>query len=199
METQKYRVIVVELADVTNRRHPDYPNLYVDVTIESLEDRYNSLRAGRGPAWLSGNLRKLRRDLSIDAVSESKSEADMMKRRLIEDLREQKFTVNRSTTVWRVYVLELDSRASRNPGRGFVYVGMTSLSIVERVNQHCFGARTADDRASLSVKVVRENFRRIASELAPDEVFYSYSRAIAAEAEWADYLRGQGYDVVGGH
>lgn len=194
-----YSIIVVELDDVVPRRSSDHPNLYVGVTTFSLSDCYERLTAGVDPSWVSPHIVRLRTELCQDSVTSSAKSAENRSRALISRLRSSGYTVNRLTTTWRVYVLELDPAATPDPGKGFLYVGETSLPVEERVAQHLSGARTKNDKASLSVKVVRDHFMRIAAELAPGQDFFSKAASLEAETRWAEDLRKRGYTVAGGH
>lgn len=189
-------VIVVELDDVVPRRDPAKPNLYVGLTIEAPVVRYERIKSGYGPAWLQGHLVSLRDDLvsgpilrAVDARSEL--------RMAIRCLKREGFTINRDTSVWTVYVIELDPKACKNPGKGFVYVGETSKSPEERFKEHLKGKR--NKRGRLYSRAVRKYGRRLRPDLAPETKYFDGTSAKAAEKRWAWKLKDEGYKVIGGH
>jgi predicted GIY-YIG superfamily endonuclease len=88
-----------------------------------------------------------------------------------------------------VYVVYL-----RNPsgdGRAGYYVGMTGLTPEERFSNHKAGIKAAS--------VVKRYGERLVPKLYAHLNPMSYEDALRLEGELADVLRGQGYQVFGGH
>lgn len=191
-------VIVVELDDVVERRHPARPNLYVARTVQPLEQRFRSLQLGKGPEWMRDHIVALRPDLSIETTRVDKTRSTAMRRERIAELKSRGFTVNQDTTVWRVYVIELDPAAAKDPGRGVVYVGETIRTPEERFLQHTTMARTTGGKRLYS-SVVAKHGQRLRPDLAPTEPLFDTASSKRAEAEWAEHLRSLGYVVKGGH
>jgi hypothetical protein len=192
----RYWVLVVELDDVVPRRDPDKPNLYVGLTIEEPAMRYKRLKMGYGPAWLQGHLVKLRGDLTSGPFL-SRDNAGLECRVAIRCLKSEGYTVNRDTRVWTVYVIEMDPKGCKDPGKGFVYVGETSKTPEARYKEHIKGKRNKLGR--LYSRSVRKYGRRLRLDLAPETRYFDGASSKAAEKRWARKLKDEGYKVVGGH
>lgn len=195
----KYNLVVLEIDDIVKRRNPTLPNLYVAIIDQSLTRYSSRLTEQRFPKWVAGSIRCVRDDLSKALDTSRKFVAEAEKKSLISRLSAQGYTVNRDERVWTVYVVELDNTGIADADIGYVYVGQTSLTPEQRVQQHLAGSRTRDGKASLSVKVVRERFVRLRMDLAPREKQYSDWASRAAEEQCAQRLRKLGYLVAGGH
>lgn len=189
-------VLVAELDDVVPRRVPDKPNLYVALTIQEPAKKFAALLRGKGPSWLNDHLFALRDDLSSGPFV-LREDAEKEKRAAVACLKKEGFTVNRDASVWTVYVIELDPKGTKNPGRGFVYVGQTSLTPEERFAQHKKGKR--NKRGPLFSPITRRWGLRLRMDLAPDTRYLDRASAEAAEKRWAQKLRDEGYRVAGGH
>ena len=191
-----YWVFVVELLDVVPRRCPSKPNLFVGITTCEPELRVADLKAGKGPDWLRGNLVGLRSDL-MPITNSNRASADIKYAARVNNLKAQGFTVNRDTTVWTVYVVELDATAISNQGKGFVYVGETSKTAEERFLEHKSGARNGN--GPLFSRVVHKHGLRLRPDLAPTRKYFSQAASKKAEADWHDELVAKGYVAKGGH
>jgi len=192
----RYWVLVVELDDVVPRRDPDKPNLYVGLTIEAPAIRYERLKLGYGPDWLLGHLVSLRDDLASGPFL-IQDEARREYRVAVRCLKSEGYTVNRDPKVWTVYVIELDPKACKDPGKGFVYVGETSKTPEERYKEHIKGKRSKHGR--LYSRAVRKYGQRLRLDLAPDNKYFDAASSKAAEKRWARKLKDEGYKVAGGH
>jgi predicted GIY-YIG superfamily endonuclease len=189
-------VLVVELDDVVRRRDPDKPNLYVGLTIEAPAIRYERLKLGYGPAWLHGHLVRLRDDLVSGPIL-SHDEAKREVRVAIRCLKSEGYTVNRDPRVWTVYVIEMDPKGCKDPGKGFLYVGETSKTPEERYKEHIKGKRSK--RGRLYSRAVRKYGQRLRLDLAPEFRYFDAASSKAAEKRWARKLKDEGYKVAGGH
>jgi predicted GIY-YIG superfamily endonuclease len=189
-------VIVVELVDVVPRRDPARPNLYVGITTQEPAKKFEMLEKGRSPEWLRGRLVKLRDDLTSGPFV-LREEAVRERKMAVKCLKEEGYTVNRDPAVWTVYVIELDPKGCRDPGKGFVYVGMTSKTPEERFEEHRKGKRNR--RGPLFSPIVRKRGRRLRMDLAPDTKYFDLVSAKAAEKRWCEKMRAEGYRAVGGH
>jgi hypothetical protein len=189
-------VLVVELDDIVPRRDPDKPNLYVGLTIEEPATRYERLKMGYGPAWLQGHLVWLRGDLASGPFL-SLDDARLECRTAIRCLRSEGYTINRDTRVWTVYVIEMDPKGCKDPGKGFVYVGETSKTPEARYEEHIKGKR--NKRGRLYSRSVRKYGIRLRMDLAPEIRYFDGRSSKAAEKRWARKLKDEGYKVIGGH
>jgi hypothetical protein len=189
-------VLVVELDDVVARRDPDKPNLYVGLTIEEPAIRYERLRRGHGPAWLKEHLVRLRDDL-VSGPIPGRDEAKIECRIAIRCLRSEGYTVNRDTRIWTVYVIEMDPKGCRDPGKAFLYVGETSKAPEARYKEHLKGLRNR--RGRLYSRSVRKYGQRLRMDLAPEVRYFDAASSKAAEKRWARKLKDEGYKVIGGH
>ena len=189
-------VLVVELDDIIPRRDLDKPNLYVGLTIEEPATRYDRLKTGHGPAWLQGHLVRLRGDL-VSGPFLSRDDARLECRMAIRCLKSEGYTVNRDTRVWTVYVIEMDPKGCKDPGKGFVYVGETSKTPEARYTEHIKGKR--NKRGRLYSRSVRKYGTRLRMDLAPEFRYFDGASSKAAEKRRARKLKDEGYKVVGGH
>jgi hypothetical protein len=192
----RHWVLVVELDDVVPPRDPDKPNLYVGLTIEGPATRYERLKIGYGPAWLQGHLVRLRGDL-VSGPFLRRDDARLECRMAIRCLTSEGYTVNRDTRVWTVYVIELDPKGCKDPGKGFVYVGETFKTPEERYKEHIKGKR--NKRGRLYSRSVRRYGQRLRMDLAPEIRYFDGASSKAAEKRLARKLKDEGYKVVGGH
>jgi len=195
-------LLVVELSDdVGPRRHPDKPNLSVNVVIGDPHGRFEQIkRSGRGPAKVRDFGLRPRDDLTPELKSSTRKAVEVAKTKLIKDLRQQGYTVNGTTNVWHVYVIELDDsvRPKRKTELPWVYVGETSLGIEDRYRQHTEGAHNA--RGRLYSPVVMKHHVRLRPDLYETEpTLFSQDDSKRAERALADRLRRTGYSVKGGH
>jgi len=192
-----YWVVVLELTDAVPRRHPKRPNLYVGVSVSPPDKRLAIERTRKAPRWYTDAIMRDRPDLAPKRRFTSKETADRSCERLIARLNREGFTVNRDTRIWSVYVVELDPTAVSKPGRGFVYVGETSLMPAQRFKQHMDGSR--NKRGPLFSRVVHNHGVRLRPDLAPRRTFYDQTSARRAEKQHFDRLKSKGFNVRGGH
>jgi len=197
MSETVYQVMIVELDDVVPRRCSEYPNLYVGKVVQDPYDKFESLKTKRSQSWYSGHEVRLRDDLMDFVPYLSKSEADEAVRETTERLMAVGYTVNQNTTVWSVYVVELDKAAMSGDGIGYVYVGETSKPHEQRLQEHLTRARNSKTR--LFSSVVAKHGVRLRPDLAPTAVHFSKQASKAAEVAWAEHLRRLRYVVEGGH
>ena len=200
MSTQgilRYGIIVAELQDVVPRRNLLLPNLYVGITTMNLLERFEHLEKGKGSPWLKNNLTSLREDLSIEPGMERHDEARKLKKKLVDSLKSEGYTVNRNTDIWTVYVIELHPSAIKDPGEGYVYVGESRKTPDERFSEHINRARNG--KTKLYSSVVAKHWKQLRMDLAPGVTYYDSDSSKRAEADWAKHLRLLGYKVEGGH
>jgi hypothetical protein len=126
----------------------------------------------------------------------------------LQDLREKLrchgFTVDGVTDMYSLYVIELDDThiAKKPEGyRGYVYVGQTELSPVERARQHELGPKYPWKKKPNHSRPAHHHFRRLALELLPPKFrkkLLCRSSALRAERDLRLYFESKGYEVEGG-
>ena len=192
-----YQVIVVELDDVVPRRCSTLPNLWVGKTTEEPDLRFERLKKKRSNSWYSGHEIRLRDDLMDFVPYSSHEEADEAIKETTARLMSEGYTVNQNTTVWTVYVIELDINAMPEPGVGYIYVGETTKPHEERFLEHM--SRKRNSKTKLFSNDVANHGIRLLPEFARPGVLYDEESSKIAEAEWAAHWRSKGYVVEGGH
>ena len=125
-----YKLVLVELADVVPRRDANKPNLYVgfaDAALEGLDDVISHAKE-----WARGHEVELCQDLARDTRFTAKKSAKKARAKLVRKLGNQGYTVNRDTTVYRMYVIELGAPSTAGSGlclrKSFRFVAGRRLS-----------------------------------------------------------------------
>ena len=114
------------------------------------------------------------------------------------------YTVNNSTSVYSLYVIELnDSHIARRPAgyRGYVYVGQTGLSVEERAKQHELGPKYPWKKKPKHSRVAHKYFRKLNLGLLPQRFqtkLLCRSAALRAEYNLRLHFESKGYKVEGG-
>ncbi len=202
MANSKYQIIAVELSDIIERRDPDKPNLYVGLSKVAPEARLRELLAGEGPETLRGHFKQLRMDLvenmaEYSYMKQAKKALQREKRRLAR----QGHWLNGRHAVWNGYVIDLDTDGITNFGKGFVYVGQTSLTPEERFAIHK-APKPAPPARDLASKIVRRRGIRLNYELMdvmyPKSPVYTAADAKSMERSWALKLKKMNYRVEAG-
>lgn len=194
--SRRYWIEVIELVDTAlPRRHPDKENLRVSITQvkpgPDLDSRWNNKRR-REP----GVFGEIRDDLMPKRSVATPEQARCRRRETIDRLQARGYTVNGNLMVWSVYVIELDS--SHLPGcPGYFYVGQTSKTPEERIEEHRLGKRKASgDR--LFGREAHRYFKCRREDLEPKRKWFSSPAALKAESHLRRKLEARGYTVAGG-
>ena len=191
-------LVVLELDDVVPRIRGNRPNLLVQTTTRTSDALLQELVAGRGkPAWARGRVVQARTDL-CDEQHLDRETAHQRRDKLVRTLRQKGFTVNRNTTAYRTYVINLQNPELADPGKGYVYVGQTSKTPEQRLTEHLTGARSNKD-INLASKVVQRFGSDLNYSLMPQRIYLTKRQAERAERRLAERLRAEGYVVEGGH
>ena len=193
----KYQLMVVELYDVVERRDPKKPNLYVAKTMSTPEAIFKAIKRSKKPTWYTKDIKQLRPDLAPTTIFHLKKRADTAYKKLLKELGKQRFTVNKDTRVWSVYVIEINTTAIPNPGKGVFYVGETSKTPEERCKIHNDGIK--NKRGPLDSKFVFQHKGKLRPDMAPKLKYFSQECSEKAEKEHLNLLKAQGYIVEGGH
>jgi predicted DNA-binding WGR domain protein len=192
-----YQLLVVELDDVVPRRDPSKPNLLVALTVDNPQHRIKVLASEKNTSWHAGHIRKLRPDLAPSTKFRVKENAKAAEDALVTRLKSRGYTVNMDTRVWSLYVIELDPTAVSDPGKGYVYVGETSLSPEARFKQHMDGVRNS--HGPVYSRVVNSHGIRLLPKLMPTTKYFDKESAKSAEKRLAERLEKRGYRIRGGH
>ena len=197
-ETLSYRVVVLELTDVVSRIRPDRPNIYVGVTTRTPQQLTDGLNNGKyKPVWARHNVVGLLDKLAPNGTF-TYMEATQFRDDLKRQLRTKGYTVNRNTTAYRTYVITLDNPDLKEPGKGYVYVGQTSKTPEQRLQEHLTGARSGKGHNLASRKVFKYG-TDLNYDLMTQRIYLTQKQALKAERRLAERLRQQGYTVEGGH
>ena len=114
------------------------------------------------------------------------------------------YTVNKSMSVYSLYVIELnDSHIADRPAgyRGYVYVGQTGLSVEERAKQHELGPKYPCKKKPKHSRVAHKYFRKLNLGLLPQRFqtkLLCRSAALRAEYNLRLHFESKGYKVEGG-
>lgn len=193
-----FRVVVIELDDVQPRVRRDCPNLYVGLTSRSTSEIAGDLSIGKGsPTWARHHVVRVRDDLA-PAVTGARSECVQLRADLIRRLRSKGYTVNRNTTAYRTYVINLHNPNLADVGAGHVYVGQTSKTPEQRLEEHLTGAVNSKG-VRLASRVVERFGVDLNYDLMTKKIYLTQNQAKKAERRLAERLREQGYRVEGGH
>ena len=197
-EDANFRVVVLELTNVVSRIRADRPNIYVGVTTRTPQELADGLNDGKyKPMWARNNVVGLLDKLAPKGTFtyiEAKQIRDDLKRQL----RTKGYTVNRNTTAYRTYVINLDNPDLKDPGKGYVYVGQTSKTPEQRLKEHLNGTRSRKGHNLASRKVFKYG-TDLNYDLMTQRIYVTQKQALKAERRLAERLRQQGYIVEGGH
>ncbi len=194
----KYFTVIIELDSTLPRRDTDKPHLYIGTSTSNPDEHLRQLQQGNGPAFARGHY------LSVFAeppYSKSTSDPDVAKRRLdemIERYSQLGHMVNNSRSEWHVYVIDLkQDHLEVKPKSGHVYVGSTSKTVDERVEQHKSGAESTNGHR-LSSRYVFQHFDGLNESLSPKGKYFTSKAAEDKEERLAEELCRKGYLVRAG-
>ena len=194
----RYRVVVLELTNVVSRIRTDRPNLYVGVTTRTPQQLADGLNNGKyTPAWARNNVVGIL-DTLAPAGTFTYTEAKQLRDDLKRQLRTKGYTVNRNTTAYRTYVINLHNPNLTDPGKGYVYVGQTSKTPEQRLQEHLNGTPSRKGHNLASRKVLKYG-TELNYDLMTQRIYLTQKQALTAERRLAERLRQQGYTVEGGH
>lgn len=193
-----YRVVVLELTNVVSRIRTDRPNLYVGVTTRTPQQLADGLNNGKyTPSWARNNVVGIL-DTLAPAGTFTYTEAKQLRDDLKRQLRTKGYTVNRNTTAYRTYVINLHNPNLTDPGTGYVYVGQTSKTPEQRLQEHLNGTPSRKGHNLASRKVLKYG-TELNYDLMTQRIYLTQKQALTAERRLAARLRQQGYTVEGGH
>ena len=196
-----YNLLVVELKELKGRS-ADKPHLYVTLTPTNTELAFRRLLEGKGPNWIQGKVEKLRADL-VPNYSETNDREEAEKRlgKLKIDLSRQGFGVNCDSTVWVVYVLDIDPNVEPKildlgKKRKVLYVGQTSTTRELRAEQHA-GRLLSKSGKHIGSRKTKGRNPVLNVQLSPLREMYSKEDALAFETQTHQKLEKMGYRVLG--
>ena len=195
-----YNLFVVELKELKGRS-ADKPHLYVTLTSSNTELAFRRLLEGKGPTWVQGKVEKLRTDL-IPNYRETNNREVAEKRlgKLKIDLSKQGFGVNGDSTVWVVYVLDIDPNIEPKildlgkKGKA-IYVGQTSTTRELRAEQHA--GKPSKSGKHIGSRKTKGRNPVLNLHLSPTKEMYTKEDALAFETETHKRLEEMGYRVLG--
>jgi hypothetical protein len=196
-----YNLFIVELSELKGRS-ADKPHLYVTVTSSNTEKAFQRLLAGKGPDFVQGKVKRLRSDL-VPSYPDTfeREEAERRLENLKVELSRKGFGVNGDSTVWVVYVLDIDPNVEpkildRGKLGKVIYVGQTSTTRERRAEQHAGKLLSKSEKYIGSRKTKGRN-PVLNLELSPSEELYTKEDALAFETETHKRLERIGYKVLG--
>lgn len=196
-------IFVIELDESMSRRIPSLPHLYMGLSVDDPETRFDRLLAGKAKSQFAGRLRTLRPDLnpfhgSTLATDVAREEL----KKLREKLSSVGYAVNGNAKVWNCYVVDLEPPTGMTDfGKGYVYVGQSQWSPEERFAIHK-GERPLNSKHDLRSRIVHRRGlalnKKLMSSLSPAGPFFTQKDALHAERQWALELDRRGYRVEAG-
>ncbi len=180
-----YLVIVVETIDIAPRRRPNMPNLFVKVWRCDAGDPAATIRRRR--TVLGKSFLRIRSDLQPAKTFVSEELAKSARNNVASTLSISGHTINPVMPAsYSVYVLELKPITF---GKRRFYVGQTSKSVDDRIQEHLSGIRPS--------RAVRNDFLHRVQECEPKRKFSSKWDAESEETALGLKLIERGFDVVG--
>jgi hypothetical protein len=184
-------------------RQPGKPHLYVGITVETPEQRFERLTEGKVRSIFDGHYKALRPDLNPEhgkplTVAEARDKLGIEKQRLAR----LGYAINGINTSWNCYVVDLEPPAGMtNIGEGYVYVGQSQLTPEKRFEVHK-GPRPAPPKKDIRSRLVHNRGIRpnleLMKMLRPSGPFFTQGDALSAEKEWARSLDERGFRVQAG-
>lgn len=196
-----YNLFIVELNGLKGRS-ADKPHLYVTVTSSDTEKAFQRLLAGKGPDFVQGKVKRLRSDLVPNYPDTfEKEEAERRLENLKVDLSRKGFGVNGDSTVWVVYVLDIDPNVEPKildlgTNGKVIYVGQTSTTRERRTEQHA-GKLLSKSGKYIGSRKTKGRNPVLNLELSPSKEIYTKEDALAFETETHKKLERLGYKVLG--
>jgi hypothetical protein len=184
-----YKIIVLELDDVVERRDPDHPCLYVGIQREGESTEIAHMKL---PEWVRSANPIERQDLAPTSLFSRLENARKRKIAVMNSLGDKGYTVNQCTTVYRLYVIELRPDPDKDGEATAVYVGETAKLPAARFEEHMSGGKRSSRHVSRRGVCLRP-------DLAPRQKYYTRESSRAAEERLAQRLRQRGFAVYGGH
>ena len=198
MESVK-NIVVIEL-DGSFKKCTDKSHLYVTFTSKATEQLLEYLQAGNGPKWIRGRAVALLPKL-VPGFKPTRSikVAKHRVRELAASLKSLGYAVNQDSTVYTVYVIDLDidnPTKLKNIGKKkkAVYVGQTSKTPEARYLQH---KKQDGSKKNLSSRAVFQRGIGLNYGLMPFKNVYTKNAALRLEAELSLKLHNRGYRVFG--
>ena len=192
-------IVVIEL-DGSFKKCTDKPHLYVTFTSKDPEQLLEYLQAGNGPKWIRGRAVSLLPKL-VPGFKPTRSAkvAKHRVRELVASLKSLGYAVNQDSTVYTVYVIDLDidnPTKLKNIGKKkkAVYVGQTSKTPEARYLQH---KKQDGSKKNLSSRAVFQRGIGLNYGLMPLKIVYTKNAALRLEAELSLKLHNRGYRVFG--
>ena len=131
-----------------------------------------------------------------------KEDCRQAKGRLCTELMAKGYTIGSDLTVWHLYLVELKPpQRPRQQHKGYLYVGQTSLSVSERIEQHRLGPAYPWKGKPKHSRDCHKGFLQSRLDLIPEkfqQTYFSKESALIAEADLRLHFERLGYKVRGG-
>ena len=193
-----YHTVIIELDSTLPRRDTDKPHLYIGTSTSTPDEHLRQLQQGAGPAFAKEHYLSV---FAESSYSKPTSDPDVANRRLdetIERYSQLGHMVNNSRSEWHVYVIDLkQDHLEVKPKYGHVYVGSTSKTVDERVQQHKNGTESTKGHR-LSSRYVFQHFNGLNKSLSPKGKYFTSKAAEEKEERLAEELCRKGYLVRAG-
>ena len=195
-----YNLFIVELNELKGRS-ADMPHLYVTFTSSDTERAFQRLLAGKGPDFVQGKVKRLRSDLVPNYPDTcDRKEAESRLEKLKVELSRKGFGVNGDSTVWVVYVLDIDPNVEpkildRGKLGKVIYVGQTSTTRERRAEQHA--GKPSKSGKQIGSRKTKGRNPVLNLHLSPTKEMYTKEDALAFETETHKRLEEMGYKVLG--
>ena len=197
-KSEKHHIVIIELDASMPRRDPKKSHLYIGVTPSEAEARLTQLKNGSGPKYARGHYLSV---FEREPYSKPARDQGIAKRRLneiIEKYSRLGHAVNNQVNEWHVYVINLkQDHLKVKPKLGHVYVGSTSKSITQRVEEH-ENRLTSKKGRRLNSKYVTKHFQGLNKALSLRQKFFTRMSAVNREESYAEELCKKGYLVRAG-
>jgi len=196
-------LFVIELDGTMSRRDSHQAHVYVGVSVEEPELRFQRLVERRVRTQFAGKFVRVMADLNpVHGIPLDTKSAKRSLETLKVDLARRGHAVNGIATKWSGYVIDLEPPLGMiDIGKGYVYVGQTRLTPDERFAVHK-GAKPAPPKRDLRSKVVHRRGislnRGLMSSLDPAGPVYTEEDALDLERAWAAELARRGFRVEAG-
>lgn len=189
---EKYWIMAFEIADLAPRRDARKANLYISIRKRRVDSVKGSRVPNKRPKTRLGS--SIVKDFDLGRLTgpyDKAEEARKVRDQIALHLAWRGYVINPSETPsHRLYVIDLDAEVLGKKGKRCVYVGSTSKSIEERLEEHRNGVRSTNKRAR-AVKGIN-------SLLTPAGLrFYSSWNAKNEEYRLGERLKARGFVVQG--
>lgn len=198
VKAMNYYIVIIKLDSSLPICDSKKAHLYIGMSLSEAETRLCQLKKRGGPLYARGRYLSI---FSLEPYAKPAKDLKVAKKRLDETIERYSrlgHTVNNSSDVWHVYVIDLkQDHLKTQPKQGHVYVGSTSKSIAQRINEHKEGSLSKKGHG-LNSKYVTKYFDQLNTSLTLKQKFFSRAAAEGREESYAEKLCKRGFLVRAG-